>query len=233
MRKTDAAIAALCMISAASHAEGLAVSAHASPEGGGVEVTRQLSEKFNARVAYHEYSFHGTDAVAFLGQLVNFWPDLLGATKSDIAYDHNGNQQVMSVLADWYPSEEGQSRISVGLGYNSSNDSIIGNELITGGYTINGKHYTAAEVGKVQGSIKYSSLAPYIGFGWGNPVAKNKSWGFVADVGLLYQGKPKVTLTATGTALGLQTDIAGEQTRIERHSYAWSPVLAVGMSYQW
>ena len=225
-------VAALTLFSAASYAEGMAVSAHVSLEGGGLEVTKKVSDTFNARIAYRQYSYQGTDPLALIKQMGNIWTDLLGISKSDNAYDHNGKQQLLSVMADWYPSAEGQSRFTIGLGYNSSNDDIVGRELPLGGYNLGANHYSAAQVGRLQGTLKYNSLAPYIGFGWGNPVAKNKEWGFVTDIGLLYQGSPKVTLGATGAAV-LQSDIAAERARLEKDTWTWSPMVSVGLSYQW
>ena len=232
MVRNVALIASLTLCSAASHAEGIAVSAQVSLEGGGVEVTKKISDTFNTRIAYRQYSYQGTDPLATLKQMGNLWTDLLGISKSDNAYDHNGKQQLLSVMADWYPSAEGQARFSFALGYNSSNDEITGRELPLGGYNLGANHYSAAQVGKLQGTLKYNSLAPYFGFGWGNPVAKNKEWGFVADIGMLYQGAPKVTLSATGAAV-LQSDIAAEQARLQNDTWTWSPMVSMGLSYQW
>jgi len=232
MNNNVAIIAFLTLLSTASHAEGMAVSAHVSLEGGGVEVTKKISDKFNARIAYRQYSYQGTDPLATLKQMGNIWTDLLGISKSDNSYDHNGKQQILSVMADWYPSEEGQSRLSVGLGYNNSNDDIVGRELPLGGYNLGTSHYSAAQVGTLKGTLKYNSLAPYLGFGWGNPVAKNKKWGFVADVGMIYEGSPKVTLSASGTGVS-QADVAAERARLEKDTWTWSPLVSVGLSYQW
>ncbi len=233
MFKNAVIIAVVVLCSTASYAEEMAVSAHISIEGGGLEVTKKISDKFNARIAFHQYTYQGTDPLATLKQMGNLLTDALGISKSDNAYDHNGKQQLLSVMADWYPGEESQSRFSVGLGYNNSNDDIVGRELPLGGYNLGANHYSAAQVGKLQGTLKYNSLAPYIGFGWGNPVAENKKWGFVADVGMLYQGAPKVTLSATGTAAGLQTDVAAERARLEKDTWTWTPMVSIGLSYQW
>lgn len=212
--------------------EGLSVSGHLSAHGGGIEATKSLSETFNARLTYHEYGYRGTDPLALLKQLGQVSTDLFGITKSENAYDHNGNQKVLSVIADWYPDAESQSKISFGLGYNKSNDEISGREQVTGGYKLGANQYTAGQVGKLSGTLKYNQIAPYIGYGWGNPVLKNKRWGIVVDAGFYYEGAPDVTLVATGAGVS-QVDVLAEKERIRNDTLKWSPMISLGASYQW
>lgn len=232
MKKITIVAVALIINSPSTWAEGLALSGHLSAQGGGVEVTKQYSEQLNARIRYHEYVYRGTDPLALLKQLSQLNTDLFGLTKSENTYDHNGNQQMLSVIADWYPAPDSQLRMSFGLGYNKSKDDIVGNEQVTGGYRLGSNHYTSGQVGKLTGTIKHNSFTPYIGCGWGNPMLKNKSWGFVMDVGLYYEGAPNVTLTATGAGVS-QADLLAEKERIRNDTWKWSPAIAVGASYQW
>jgi hypothetical protein len=232
MVRNAVAATILVFCSIASYAEGMAVSAHISPEGEGVDLTRRMSDSYNLRIAYRQYSYQGTDPLATFRQAAGFITDWIGITKSDNAYDHNGRQKLLSVMADWYPDEESQSRLTFGLGYNNSKDDITGKELPLGGYNLGANHYSAAQVGRLQGTLEYNKFAPYLGFGWGNPVKRGKNWGLVADIGMLYEGSPKARLSTTGTGV-LQSDIAAEQTRLEKDTWTWSPMMSVGISYQW
>ncbi|MDD2776349.1 MAG: hypothetical protein PHU06_10360 [Gallionella sp.] len=63
--------------------------------------------------------------------------------------------------------------------------------------------------------MTFNNLSPYIGIGWGNPEAQDMGWGFVADLGLLYQGNPKASLTSTGGTAAFQTAVVAEQTQLQ------------------
>lgn len=225
-------IVALLIFSSSAMAEGIAVSGHLSAQGGGVEAIKKLSERFNARLAYHEYGYKGTDPLALLKQAGQVTTDLFGITKSENAYDHNGNQKMWSIIADWYPDEESQARVSFGLGYNKSQDDIAGREQVTGGYRLGAHNYSAGQVGTLSGTLSYDKLSPYIGYGWGNPVMKNKDWGMVIDFGFYYEGAPNVTLNASGAGVS-QADVLAEKERIRNDTWKWSPTISVGASYQW
>lgn len=227
MKKRLALLIFLLPFCVIARGEGLALSAHGSLEGYGVELTSQYSESVNARFGYHEYSFKGTD-VGGLIKMLTMGGLLSGAS----TYDHDAKQSIVSGIADWYMGRT-QVRLSTGLLYNKSKDNFTGKRSVLGGYTLNGTYYSAGQVGSLTGTSTYNSFAPYFGFGWGNPVAKNSQWQFLFDMGLMYQGKPKVTLTATGSAAGLQADVAAEQEKLRRDSFVWAPLMAVGLSYQW
>ncbi len=224
-------VVALTIFSANTKAEGMAVSAQISALGQGVEVTQKYSDEFNAKIGYHQYRYQGTEPLSFFSQLNTFWTDILGLTKSGNSYDHDGKQQIVQLIGDWYPNAESQFRYSLGLIYNQHEDRFSGRELIVGGYNLGANHYSASQVGNLQGVARYNKFAPYFGLGWGNPVSKNKKWGVLFDAGLLRQGRPDVTLTASGTVS--PGDLAAEQARLVNDSWTWSPLVSVGVSYQW
>lgn len=63
--------------------------------------------------------------------------------------------------------------------------------------TINGVTYAANDVGDIRAKISYPTpVAPYLGIGWGNPVALHKRLGFYVNAGILITGSPQATLTA-------------------------------------
>jgi hypothetical protein len=220
-------IVLLILLSGYSHAEGYSVSLHGSPEGSGLEFTGKYSDQVNVRLGYHRYAFQGTDLVGLLNML-----NMAGILKRESTYDHNEKQQIVSAFADWYLPGAGQFRMSVGLVNNKSIDKLTGRAAVLGGYTINGTHYSAGEVGNLSGTITYNKLAPYFGYGWGNQVKNDKSWGVTIDAGVIYQGKPKVTLNATGATANLQSDLVGEQNKLRNDSYVLAPLVSVGVTYQ-
>lgn len=190
--------------------------------GYGAELNLGLTDSVGARIGLNAFTYKHN------------------ANSSTVNYDFNLQMQTVSALADWYPFK-GSFRTSAGLMYNNNKVSLAG--LPTGGsYTINGTTYTSADVGSLQGTMTFNKVAPYLGIGWGNPVAKNKGWGMTSDIGVLFQGNPKTSLVATcGATLPapqcttLQNDAAAENTKLQNDlsNFKWWPVVAIGISYQW
>lgn len=215
MNKIGVSLIMLALFPALSYAEDMAISGKVGTLGVGAELTAPISASVTGRVGLNMFSYN------------------MNTTRSTVNYDMKLQLQTISALADWYPMDGG-FRTSAGLFYN--NNKATFNALPTGAaYTIGGTPYTAAQVGTLNGSMTFNSLSPYIGIGWGNPVENGKGWGFVADLGLLYQGTPKATLTTTGTAVGLAASVAAEQAKLQSalNGFTWYPVATAGISYQW
>jgi hypothetical protein len=216
-------IVALGMLAAgAANAQDLAVSGKLGTLGFGLELTKAFSDSVTGRVGLNGYSYSK------------------GASQSGVDYDFKLKLNTVSFLADWYPMG-GTFRTTAGLMYND-NKATLDAKPSTGQYTINNVVYNAADVGSLKGEMAFNKAAPYFGLGWGNPVAKEKTWGFVADVGVLYQASPKVALDATcgaaivGTAqcTSLQSDTAAERSQLESDlkDFKWYPVVSIGVSYR-
>ncbi len=182
--------------------------------GAGAEFSFGSSDSFSTRVGFN--SFKHT----------------YNANSGTANYDFNVQLQTASVLADWYPFE-GRFRTSAGLLYNNNKLTL---KAIPGasGYTVGGVTYTS--VTSVDATIAFNKAAPYFGIGWGNPVANDKGWGLVSDIGVMFQGKPKTNLTiACVSACPTATDMANENAKLENDlsNFKWWTVISLGISYQW
>lgn len=151
-------------------------------------------------------------------------------------YDLKLQLQTAGAVVDWYPFAS--FRTSVGLFYDNNKVSLDANRA-GGSYIINGRTYSTNQVGSLQGTMSFNRVAPYIGVGWGNPVAKDKGWGLVTDLGVLFQRKPRIDLTAVCTdpliCNQLQSDAAAENAKMQRdlRFFKWWPVVSIGVFYQW
>lgn len=215
MKKLAIVLVVAALFPAISFAEDMAVSGKVGTLGVGAELTAPIANGITGRVGLNMFSYS------------------VNTTRSTVNYDMKLQLQTVSALADWYPMDGG-FRTSAGLFYNNNKGTF--NALPTAGsYTINGVATPSTSVGTLNGSMTFNSIAPYIGIGWGNPVAKGKGWGFVADVGVMYQGTPKASLTTTSTILAVQTNVAAEQAKLQSalNGFTWYPVATVGLSYQW
>jgi len=219
--KTKLLVLALCgSFAAAAHADGTGIYVNGGTTGFGLGLATG-SNNLTGRLSY------------------DTWSRTFTQSNSKGNYNVDLKLQNISALVDWYPFG-GAFRTTLGLVANG-NKATLTAASVNGTYTFNGVTYTASDVGSYSGEMKFNSTAPYLGIGWGNPVAKAKTWGFVSDIGVLFQGSPKVTSTATcGAAIAgtqactdLQNDVAAGATQLESDlkNYKYYPVISIGLSY--
>ena len=196
---------------------GTALTGKIGTLGYGAELNLGVSENVNARFGVNGYTYK------------------YNANSSSVNYDFNLQLQTASAMADWYPFSGG-FRTSGGLFYNNNKFSLAGKP--TGGtYTIGNTTYPSGNISSLQATMTFNTVAPYLGIGWGNPVASDKGWGLVTDVGVIFQGSPNIDLVSTCTA-GCTTfanDLAAEKAKMQSDlsGFKWWPVVSIGISYQW
>jgi len=123
-------------------------------------------------------------------------------------------------------------RFTVGAFSNGNELNIASVE--TGDYTIGGDFYTNAEVGTLTSSTTFKSMAPYAGIGFDFELFGKAGLNF--DLGLLWQGEPKVTLAADGLLAGdpsFQDSLAREQADLQDDISAFKayPVVSLAFVY--
>jgi hypothetical protein len=119
--------------------------------------------------------------------------------------------------------------------------SPLGPFRITGGFIFNDNKFDVNtdqfNGGSLSGTVKPSkSAAPYLGIGYGNVAGAGVN--FYADLGVMYQGSPKATLTANCGSLSasqcstLQGQAASEQGALEDKlkNAKYYPVLNIGVT---
>ncbi len=204
-----------CNLASAEAFDTFAVTAKFGTLGFGVEATTPLTNQVNLRGGF------------------NHWSTDDDGVKDDITYKVDVDLTTFGLMADWHPFNNG-FRASAGLYVNKSDLSMDASASAT--YTIGDTVYTAAEVGKLDGTVDFDTIAPYIGIGWGNALSSQGDLRFNADLGVLFQGGPDVNLTATGTAAsdpGFANDIAKEEKQLQDDvdDFEVWPVISIGVSY--
>jgi hypothetical protein len=148
-----------------------------------------------------------------------------------------------AALLDWHPTTGG-FRLSAGLLYDANR--LVGDTVpsAAGTYTIGNLQLPASLVGTLHGKVDFPSLAPYLGLGWGAAPRAGPGFGAFVDLGVAYQGRPRVTLTpepppgsplANPAALALLApELAREEAKVEQKidGYRYYPVLSLGISYR-
>ncbi|PLX51172.1 MAG: hypothetical protein C0613_00780 [Desulfobulbaceae bacterium] len=197
----------------------VAVGAHVSTLGAGVEVTTPIvPSHLNVRGGVH-WAEYGIDA------------------ESD-GVDYDADLELFSglIAADWHPFQ-GRFRITGGVLLNDNKVTGRGEPNPGATYTINDTVYAATNVGRLDAEISYNTAAPYLGIGWGNPVGRDSNWTMFADIGVAFLGSPDVDLEVSGplaTNAAFRADLEQEKKDLEDDldSYTYYPVIKVGVTYK-
>lgn len=188
------------------------VDGHVSTLGGGLELAIPLTEKFDARVGFNTFTINA-DQVS-----------------SGLNYKGDLKLSSISALADWRPWS-GVTHLTAGVIFNS-NKLAMKATASPGTYNINGTNYVASGGDTMTTSVEFNKVSPYLGFGWsGQP--KNKGFSLSSDIGILFQGSPKATVTATGvwaSQPGLTAD-SQNQLNSDLKNFKMYPVFSVGIGY--
>lgn len=219
MKKTaiHLAIAAFALSAAPAFASGLDVGLSAGTLGYGPQVGMTIvPNKFDARLnfGYLSYSYN--------------------TTSNNVYYNGHLKLNNVGLLGDWHPFA-GSFRVTAGAFYNDNKFDLAGQPSAGGTYTFNGTTYTAAQAGTVNANVSFNSIAPYIGFGWGDG-GSGPGLHFTSDFGVMYQGSPSATITATGAAAdpALAKDVSAAQAQLQSdlNSFQWYPVVQLGAVYR-
>ena len=199
------------LVTGGAAADGFGLGVKAGTLGFGVEGTFGLSESVNLRAGVNSYSVTGDE------------------TASDIRYDGKLELRTLALLLDWHPFA-GTFRLTAGL---MKNDNALRlTATPTASQTIGGTPYTPAQIGTLSGDVTFKSTAPYAGIGWGN-AARRGRFGGVFEIGAMFQGKPKVSLRASG-GLVSQADLNSEAQLAEADldDFKIYPVISFGLSFR-
>lgn len=177
------------------------------------EGIRSFGDNFNVKIglSFMSFSYNG------------------GSDKDDYKYKADLSLLGVSALADWFPFQNGW-RLTGGLILNLNKTEAILTPSKT--YIVGGDHYTPEKLGNVDVEIKMNKVAPYLGFGFGNPVAGESGLKFTFDLGTYYHGSPKATLSADGL---LSPSAAPDQEEKLTSNISWFkfyPVLSFGLIYK-
>lgn len=214
--------AALCSVVASAGARDIGVAIHSGSAGLGLHLSTQLMEKLNVRGGFNYFSYS------------------MSLEASKVKYDATLKLQTIDLLLDYHPFD-GAFRLTAGGIYNSNGFDVTAQSTDGTNYQFDGKTFNASQAGSVKGKIKFNSIAPYLGIGWGNAVDKGKKWGFVADVGLILQGSPDASLTNEGCTLqapmsceDLRQSLAKESANLNKEveGFQYYPVVRLGLSYK-
>ena len=218
MKWMKSCVLVAAMLSAAGAAQAAGVGVRAGTTGVGADLGFSLMPTLSARIGYSGLSYDTT------------------VDQTDVKYDAKLSLSNLNLLLDFTPLPI-PFRITGGFIVNDNKADVTG-QPTNGTYTINGITYPAAAVGSLSGSVKAGNrAAPYLGIGYGNVAGAGVNFYF--DLGVMFQGTPSASLSATcGSALPpaacsqLQRDVAAEQTKLQNEisGFKYYPVANIGIT---
>ena len=185
--------------------------------GYGIDISTPIKESLSARFNLNGLSY--TDS----------------QTSDDNDFEGTLDLFTVGAVVDYYPFST-NFRLSSGLYYNGNGFSGTVTPNATVKIDINDKEYSSSEIGHLDSTVSFNSIAPYLGLGWGND-AHDKGWGFTFDLGVLYHGTPKVKLTAVdvnpivANEVATNVKIEEEKANSDLSSFKFFPVLSIGVNY--
>ena len=202
-------VAGIC--AAAFSAQAAGVGARVGTTGVGGDIGFNVAPTLDARVgySYFRYKTH---------------------YNSDINYDAKFQLSNLNGLLDWSPFP-GAFRFTGGL---IANQNKVDLHSTGGSFTVNGHPYAS---GDVSGTVKSGrSVAPYLGIGYGNVARAGVNFYF--DLGIMFMGSPKASLSASCGSLNatqcaqLRSDLDEERAKIENDlkKYRYFPVANIGIT---
>ncbi len=218
-RLAAAMLAPLLLLPAVSHAD-TSIGLRAGTLGLGAELSYAVSQRVALRLGADTYS-----------------PKTVTVTQEDIDYDAKAKLRSGSFLVDWFPFAN-NFRISLGAILNRNKVTATGKPNSNGQFTINGVPINASDVGSLDAEVSFKKTVPYFGIGYGRPI--NGGLSLISDLGVMFQGVPKSTLTATcsptasaANCNSLQSAVATEQATLQDNvsKFKYYPVLSIGLAY--
>lgn len=82
-----------------------------------------------------------------------------------------------------------------GVIFNQNKATLSAQPSATRTLTFAGRTYQASVVGNVDGEVTFNKVAPYLGVGWSSGDSSQEGLAFTADVGVMFTGKPKLSLS--------------------------------------
>lgn len=195
--------------------------AKVSTLGAGLEYSTDINSSFGVRTGFNTYSLSKS------------------LTESNVNYDATVDLRTYSLIFDYHPFENG-FKLSAGAMYNGNKADVTANPSLNT-ITFNDVTYSSSDVGSVKGNVEFNKVAPYLGIGYNSAKTKKSGFSFSTEVGAMFQGKPKATLTAEyGAAVNpvlrdqINADLKAEEAQLnsELSEFKIYPVVAIGIGYK-
>lgn len=202
-----------------------AILTNASTLGLGGAIVAKINPNLNARVGINAFSFD------------------LTYEETRASYDSEVNLFNVLTALDYYPAKNSGFHASLGVVYTNNNaDGVATASDIIDDVDLGAFNIAVDDLLDVNADVSTSrNFAPYIGIGWGNPIAGGLR--FWANVGVMFPGSPDVDLSpnfqidenliSDEIRQDIQEGIEEEERDIEDELEGFNifPIVSIGLSY--
>lgn len=195
----------------------VALAVRAGTPGVGLDLDLGLSPSFGVRVGFSGFDLDHSIAT------------------SDVNYDGRLKLRTVTGLLDWYVLR-GSLHLTAGVAGNGTKLEVVGQP----GCRVNCNIFPTSELGPLSGELEFgNAVSPYVGFGWGNPAGASSRVHWLFDVGAIYGGTPRVTLTEecgpdvpASICSQARSDLAPEEAQLRDKAdiLRWYPVVNLGVA---
>lgn len=144
------------------------------------------------------------------------------------------------LLLDVHPSR-GSFRFSAGLIFNQNE--ATGDGVLNQGTFIGNNEYSSAQVQSLTGKVGFRSASPFLGLGFDNALSGSGPVSFSFELGVMFHGHPKATLSGVTTLIGaareqFDRDMQAELREIQDEVddlpgvVDYFPVIGFGLKYR-
>lgn len=195
-------------------AKKFAIGIDAGTTGIGGELTTNLTKKLNVRFGIS--AFNRSESGVY------------DEDEPAIAYDGSLSINNISLLVDYYPFTRG---LKLSAGFYKNAFEVTANAEPNESYEINGKVFSPDRLGSLQATVVYpNEIMPYIGIGFGNPLAKGLPIKLNMSLGLMYSGAPELTMVGEGFISPTIDQAVNFQDGL--NEFEWFPVFKLGLSFR-
>jgi len=158
---------------------------------------------------------------------------------NDGALNYKGKLTLLTVplMLDYHPFDNSGFRVSAGVAYNGNK--ITATAKPNKAVTLYGKNYNPEDLGTVKSKLTLgNNIAPIVSIGYDSSFISDSSWSFNAEAGVMYSGKAKIKVSATGALAreekaainDLNRDANKSLDKIKRH-LKFFPIISIGLKY--
>jgi hypothetical protein len=159
-------------------------------------------------------------------------------SKDDSQVDYNVKLNLLTVplMLDYHPFDNSGFRLSLGIAYNNNN--ISSNAKPGNKITLRNTDYYPDQVGEIKGKLTFGNkIVPVASIGYDSSIISNDPLSFNAEFGLMYSGKVRTSLSASGL-LGsdkkmiddLKNGLDENLNKIEKYLKIF-PIISFGIKY--
>ncbi len=156
--------------------------------------------------------------------------------KGSLNYKGKLTLLTVPLMLDYHPFDNSGFRVSAGIAYNGNKVTATAKPNKT--VTLYGADYAPEDLGTVKSKLTLGSkIAPIVSIGYDSSFISESSWSFNAEAGVMYSGKAKIKVSATGLAANDQ-EVIGDLNRDANKSLnkvkkylKFFPIVSVGIKY--